>query len=398
MTRLIDRYVFRQVMGLFVAMLGVLCAVLWVTTALRKLDLITGQGAALGLFAFLTALSLPSLIMTVGPVALLLSFILVLNRMSGDSELIIISAAGVRPRQIARPFFAAASIVALVIALMSLYAAPEAQRLLRNLVTQVRADLIATVVQDGTFASLENGLTFHIRERQANGVLAGILVADRRDAAREAVYLAEEGQIVEADVGTFLVMRNGSIQRRNVREGGEAEYIAVSFDQYAFDLSQFQRNAEVEFFKPRERPTGYLFNPDPEDPFFRIRPGSFRSELHDRFSAPLYVFAFAAIVLATLGRARTTRQDRALSVLMAIVLCVVVRAVGIALLAVASRATFGVVLLYVVPLGAALVAMLSALDIIRLRMPKRVLVLVDALVEAVQTRIDRLAARRRAPA
>jgi lipopolysaccharide export system permease protein len=39
-------------------------------------------------------------------------------------------------------------------------------------------------------------------------------------------------------------------------------------------------------------------------------PGQFRAELHDRFLAPIYPFAFAALTFAFLGAPRTTRQSR----------------------------------------------------------------------------------------
>jgi lipopolysaccharide export system permease protein len=42
--------------------------------------------------------------------------------------------------------------------------------------------------------------------------------------------------------------------------------------------------------------------------------GQFRSELHDRFMAPVYPFAFAALTFAFLGPPRTTRQSRNFSI------------------------------------------------------------------------------------
>jgi lipopolysaccharide export system permease protein len=43
-------------------------------------------------------------------------------------------------------------------------------------------------------------------------------------------------------------------------------------------------------------------------------PGQFRAELHDRFMAPIYPFAFAALTFAFLGAPRTTRQSRNFSI------------------------------------------------------------------------------------
>ena len=50
--------------------------------------------------------------------------------------------------------------------------------------------------------------------------------------------------------------------------------------------------------------------PAADDPVYKQTPGQFRAELHERFVAPLYPFAFAALTFAFLGAPRTTRQSR----------------------------------------------------------------------------------------
>ena len=47
---------------------------------------------------------------------------------------------------------------------------------------------------------------------------------------------------------------------------------------------------------------------------YKQLPGQFRAELHDRFMAPIYPFAFAALTFAFLGAPRTTRQSRNFSI------------------------------------------------------------------------------------
>ena len=42
--------------------------------------------------------------------------------------------------------------------------------------------------------------------------------------------------------------------------------------------------------------------------------GQFRAELHDRFLAPVYPFAFSVLTFAFLGTPRTTRQSRNFSI------------------------------------------------------------------------------------
>jgi lipopolysaccharide export system permease protein len=64
----------------------------------------------------------------------------------------------------------------------------------------------------------------------------------------------------------------------------------------------------------RERYLWELLSPADDDPVYSQIPGQFRAELHDRFMAPLYPFAFAALTFAFLGAPRTTRQSRNFSI------------------------------------------------------------------------------------
>ncbi len=64
----------------------------------------------------------------------------------------------------------------------------------------------------------------------------------------------------------------------------------------------------------RERYLWELLSPADSDPVYEQLPGQFRAELHDRFMAPIYPFAFAALTFAFLGAPRTTRQSRNFSI------------------------------------------------------------------------------------
>jgi lipopolysaccharide export system permease protein len=55
-------------------------------------------------------------------------------------------------------------------------------------------------------------------------------------------------------------------------------------------------------------------SPTASDSVYQQLPGQFRAELHDRFMAPIYPFAFAALTFAFLGAPRTTRQSRNFSI------------------------------------------------------------------------------------
>ena len=68
--------------------------VVWLATALKELNLITSQGQGIVLFLQMTLLSLPSLMALIAPNAMLMAALYTLDRMNGDSELIVMTASG----------------------------------------------------------------------------------------------------------------------------------------------------------------------------------------------------------------------------------------------------------------------------------------------------------------
>ena len=206
----IGNYIFRTTIGAFLVVLISLTAVIWVTQALRDFDLMTNQGQTVLVFIGITGLIIPLLVLVIAPLALVVAVAHVLNKLSTDSEIIVMNAAGMSPWRLFRPFLAAAAVVSILVSAISVYFAPEGLRLLRVWLTEVRTDLVTNIVQPGRFVSIERGLTFHIRDRQPNGQLIDVLLDDQRNDKERITLVAEHGQIEKNEHGSFLVFENGS--------------------------------------------------------------------------------------------------------------------------------------------------------------------------------------------
>lgn len=321
----INRYIFRSTLNAFVVVLGSLTAVIWVTQALHDFDIMTSQGQTILVFVGITGMIIPLLVMVIAPIAFLIAMAHTLNKMSSDSEVIVMNAAGMSPWILFRSFLWAAIIVALLVATISAYFAPKGLRTLREWLTEVRANVVTTILQPGRFTTLENGVTIHVRQRRADGQLAGIFLDDQRNPKERLTVLAEAGELVDNKNGTFLVLQNGTVQRH---EAGERDPAMVTFDRYAFDLSQFAGGNQAIKYSIRERYLWQLMFPDPTDEAYRKQPGEFRSELYDRLMAPLYPIAFAVIAFAYLGAPRTNRQSRTMSILGVVFWVSIVRLIG----------------------------------------------------------------------
>ncbi len=350
---LLFRYIFRIAATAFVMTLAVLTAVIWLSQALREFDLMTAKGQSVLIFLMVTGLSIPALIAIIGPVALFIATLYALNRLNGDSELVVMSASGLSPSATFRPFLALTLLATALVAWMTIWAMPSSFRGLRDLVTKVRADFVSNVAREGQFINLDQGITFHYRER-AGDALLGIFMQDRRDPDKSIVYIAERGQAVDVNGTPYLVLEQGVVHREK-GDGGDAS--VISFQRYAIDLGQFGPDGDIITYKPRERSTFELLKLDPNDPYVRAQLGRFRAELHDRVAAPLYALAFVAIAFAALGSPRTTRQGRGVATGMAVLSVLVLRIAGFAISTLIVRSPASVPLAYILPIGATMMAL-----------------------------------------
>ena len=307
----IDRYIFRTTLASFALVLVSLTGVIWITQALRGIDLMTSQGQTIVTFLGITGLVIPALVLIISPIALMIAISHTLNKLATDSEIIVMNAAGFSPFRLFYPFFYATCVVALLVAFIAAYLAPDGMRRIKQWDAEITADVLTNILQPGRFAQLDQNLTIRIRERQPGGVMAGIFIDDRRDPKERVSIVAERGTVVKNGTGSFLVLEDGNLQRFEL---GKREPALVAFGRYGFDMSKFSGQGRDVTLGIRERYLWELVSPAANDPVYREVPGQFRSELHDRIMAPIYPFAFAALTFAFLGAPRTTRQSRNFSI------------------------------------------------------------------------------------
>jgi len=348
--RIFSKYVFRQAAGSFLLIMVSLTGIVWIALALRQFNVVTSQGQDTWMLIKMTSLAVPNLMAVIAPFSFLIAALHTLNRLNTDSELIVISASGAKVWTAARPLLLLAFLVSIFLAFVSHFAQPWSMRQLREYMVQVRSDLLTQVIQPGRFTSPESGLMFHIRDRDADGELLGLVMHDTRDKAQSQSYLAEHGTLVKQDGTAYLVMTSGHIIRRTDANGPPQ---IVAFDKYIVDLDRFEpQDAGAGELKPRERYFNELISPSPDSKLYQSQPGQFRSELHERFVTPLYPIAFAFLIIAFVGQAQSTRTSRMQSLVLTFVIAATCRLAGLAITNAMVRNPGMVVVAYGLPIGA----------------------------------------------
>jgi len=377
----LDRYILTTCAGAFFAALSTLTGMVWLTQILARFDLVTSQGQTIWIFFTITSLALPTLILLTMPIALFLAVTYTLNKLNGDSELIVMSAAGLSPWQTFKPLLLFSLAVAAMSAIISIDIGPLSLRVLRYQMSAVTADIVNNVAQPGRFAAIDKGLTFHVRERGANGLLRGIFVNDSRDASAVTTYVADRGRIVSSDTGIFLVLEQGTMHRSATQIRNAS---MVEFERYAFDLSQLTGSKSTDQSRASDKTFAELLAEQSDDTKSKLDAARIRVELHKRLSTPLYPLAAFVIPFAFLGLPRTTRQNRGSSIAGAGIIFMAVEIAGFGTWGFVQRSELAWPLPYLVPLSGIIPGLLAVAGIIELSIPTSLQKFVDAAIARIQ--------------
>ena len=351
------RYILRQLAPPLVVVTITLTGVVWLSQGLRFIDMIVNMGLSAWTFLELTLLLLPTALVYILPISLFCAILFTYHRLSADSELIVMRAAGLSPRALAAPALLCAGIVSIMLYVVTLYLMPAGMRAFKGMQFSIRHDYAAVLLKEGVFNNLTDGLTVYVRERGASGELLGILVHDSRIADRPVTMMAERGMMIRTSEGPRFVLVGGN------RQEVEAELGHLSmlyFDRYMLDLGQYTSRSDYRWLEPSERYLHELI--DPGDTLDDVNNADkMRVELHRRLLAPLYCFALALIAVAATLSGELDRRGQWRRVVAAVAAAIVLQLIGLFVLQLAARAPSLIVLAYLnlAAAGAASVCVLT---------------------------------------
>ncbi|MBT8416728.1 MAG: LPS export ABC transporter permease LptF [Silicimonas sp.] len=306
-----DRYLLSQLLMLFGFFALVLVLVYWVNRAVVLFDQLIANGQSAAVFLEFTALSLPNVIRVVLPIAAFAGTVYVANRLTSESELVVVQATGFSPWRLARPVlvfgffvFAMASVLAHILVPISLSRLSERT-------AEISENMTARLLTEGQFLHPAEGVTFYIREISPVGELRNIFLSDARDPDVSVTYTAREALLIRGERAPTLVMVDGMSQRY----AAEGRNLSVTrFDDFAFDLEGLVDTFTADRKRPQELSTGALLRASEETQKLTATSRSVLvAEAHERIGnslnglvAPL--IGFATLLLGGFSRFGIWRQ------------------------------------------------------------------------------------------
>jgi lipopolysaccharide export system permease protein len=312
----LDRYILAQLMGLFGFFALVLVSVYWVNQAVQLFDRLIGDGQSALVVLELTALTLPYVIRLLLPLAAFAATIYAINRMTNESEMVVMQAAGLSPWRMARPVLVFGLLVSVMVAVLTNELVPAARARLAERQAEISQNVTARFLTEGSFMHPAADVTIYIRAISEHGELMDLFLSDGRKPESRTIYTAQKALIVRgADDGSTppkLIMFDGMAQVLDLKD---ARLSVTHFADFTYDLGGLFDTSTRQRSDLREWGTGALMLEAPRVIAESGRTqGEITTELQERLALPLLspvsaMLGFAALMLGGFSRFGVWKQS-----------------------------------------------------------------------------------------
>ncbi len=346
---IVERYIFKNLILATGFIAVTLAAVIFLTQSLRFLELVINSGASSSAFWMLTLMALPRFFEIILPIALMAGIIFVYNRMTADSEMVVMKGVGFSPLQQAKPALILAAITTAILLVMTTYVAPKSLTGMQQLRQVIKAQYSVLLFRDGVFNAVMPGLTVFVRDRGDNGELLGLMIHDTRDpAAGPVTILAQRGNLVASQTGQQVMVYDGVRQSINKKNGSLNR---LNFERYMIDMPE-AGPVRQRWREPDERTLWELLHPESDDTRASESRAEFQLEVHRRLISPLLAPSFAVIALCALLLGALERRGLTRRIILAVSVCIVIQGLYLGAFSLArSHHVAGLILMYVLVLA-----------------------------------------------
>ncbi|MCC6074780.1 LPS export ABC transporter permease LptF [Pseudomonas sp. GCM10022188] len=310
---IIFRYLSREVLVTLSAVSAVLLVIIMSGRFIKYLAQAAQGLLDPGVLFMIMGFRMPGFLELILPLGLFLGILLAYGRLYLESEMSVLSAAGMSRQRLLAYTLAPAALVAAAVAWLSLSLTPLGVTRVEQILNSQDALTEFDTLVPGRFQALKSGsrVTYTERLSEDGRELGGVFISElrlSRDGDKKrgiSVLVAETGrQEIRPDGSRYLILENGY---RYDGQPGQPDYRAIQYDRYGVLLPKPEVAGEV---NDREGiPTAELLGSD--DP-------RHQAELQWRLSIPLLVFV-VTVLAVPLARVNP-RQGRFLKLLPAILL------------------------------------------------------------------------------
>ena len=265
----------------YISILFAFGLIIWITQAVRLLDLIGEEGNSIKTY-FLYILSiLPKYFSKISIIIFFISFVVTISKFEEHNELRALWFSGLEKKKFINYLLKSTVIFVLILIIIRCFIVPHFSNYSRYLLLNTGVGAIGPLLKQNNFNNPLKKITIYVGKKNQINELEDIILFED-DANIKKTIIAKSGVVINENNKNLLVLVEGSIQE----ERKDRKISILDFDKTTLDLSQYSKKT-VEYYKFNE-----MFFLELVKRFNNKNDGQLANvvgELNDRIVMPLFI-------------------------------------------------------------------------------------------------------------
>lgn len=236
MNKIIDRYIFKEIASSFIIIIFVLTFVLLMGKMLQIMDLFVNKGVSFYSIVKIIIYLMPYFLLFTIPIALLISTLIAMGRLSSDNEITALKTSGISLLQLYYPVAIASCIAFIFTIIMSYFIVPKTNFATRHMLFNVVQENANVGIKEKIFNDdFRDFLIYADKIPVHKKYMEGVVVSDKRVLGQQNTIFAKKALLV-SDPESMIVklkMEDGSI---HTVSSDLKNYRKIDFKSYDINL------------------------------------------------------------------------------------------------------------------------------------------------------------------
>ena len=220
--------------------------IIWITQAVRLLDLIGEEGNSIKIY-FLYILSiLPKIFSRISIIIFFISFVVTISKFEEHNELRALWFSGLEKKKFINYLLRSTAIFVLILIIIRCFIVPHFSNYSRYLLLNTGVGAIGPLLKQNNFNNPLKKITIYVGKKNQINELEDIILFED-DTNIKKTIVAKSGVVINENNKNLLVLVEGSIQE----ERKDRKISILDFDKITLDLSQYSKKT-VEYYKFNE--------------------------------------------------------------------------------------------------------------------------------------------------
>jgi lipopolysaccharide export LptBFGC system permease protein LptF len=274
-------YFIQEFLKNYLSILVAFGLIIWITQAVRLLDLIGEEGNSIKTYFLYIFSIVPKFFSRISLIIFFISFVVTISKFEDHNELRALWFSGLEKKKFISYLLRSSIVLILILVIIRCFVVPYFSNYSRHLLLNSGVGAIGPLLKQNNFNNPLKKITVYVgKKNQINELEDIILFEDNSDIKK--TIIAKSGVVINENNKNLLVLVDGSIQE----ERKDKKISILDFDKTTLDLSQYNKKT-IDYYKFNEMLFLELikrFNDKNDGQFTNIV-----GELNDRIIMPLFI-------------------------------------------------------------------------------------------------------------